>query len=105
MYFAAQEFELILKTDETLVLSDAKGVTIKCTQGSAWITEHNLSADVVLMPDELMQISNNGKVVICPVIDNTLLKIINCPRKSVFNKHDIGSVVMNTLRAKFNWFG
>jgi hypothetical protein len=49
---------------EAVTLPDARGATLRVTQGTLWITQHGDLHDVVLRPGDNWVVERNGKTVV-----------------------------------------
>ena len=53
-----------LGPNQTLKVVDGAGSTVTAVEGSVWITEENVSRDVVLEPGESFQLAHSGLAVV-----------------------------------------
>lgn len=63
---------LRLVRGQTLKVTDALGSTIRCNEGSVWITEENVPRDVVLRPGGSYQLSRKGLALVHAFGDATV---------------------------------
>ncbi|MDH4094250.1 MAG: DUF2917 domain-containing protein [Betaproteobacteria bacterium] len=63
---------LRLARGQTLKVVDAVGSTIRCSEGSVWITEENMPRDVVLEAGASYRLSRKGLTLVHAFGDATL---------------------------------
>jgi Protein of unknown function (DUF2917) len=56
---------LHLKTGHSLEISDGKGFTLACLEGSAWITQSDDTRDIVLLAGQTSVLDKPGLALVC----------------------------------------
>jgi hypothetical protein len=72
MRIELQPGALRLARGQTLKVIDALGSTVRCAEGSVWITEENAPQDVVLEPGAAYRLSRPGLALVHALGDATV---------------------------------
>lgn len=72
MRIELQPGALRLARGQTLKVTDARGSTIRCSEGSVWITEEDLRKDVVLEPGGCYRLRRPGLALVHAFGDATV---------------------------------
>lgn len=72
MRIELQPGALRLARGQTLKVTDARGSTVRCAEGSVWITEEDVPRDVVLEAGAAYRLSRRGLALVHALGDATV---------------------------------
>ncbi len=72
MHIELQPGALRLARGQTLKVTDALGSTVRCAEGSVWITEEDVPRDVVLEAGAAYRLSRSGLALVHALGDATV---------------------------------